>query len=103
MNIFYWKGQTASVPSATSGTTYTTWAAATNVGLTANWVMAFSNLTSLIVGATRLPGPLDYVYIQDKYPNIGSTYSGWIETTLLGRIISLLIISLSACDTIDPG
>lgn len=76
MNIFYWKGQTASVPSATSGTTYTTWVAATNVGLTANWVMAFSNLTSLIVGATRLPGPLDYVYIQDKYPNIGSTYSG---------------------------
>lgn len=70
---YWWKGATAPFTTQTSGTTYAAWIAATNAGLTSNWVSSSYNVSSLVYGATALPGSSDYVSIDDRYPPIGST------------------------------
>lgn len=79
MANYYWRGKTgAAIPTATFGTTYSLWLAAT--ALTASNFVRALGIGSYVIGATTMPTGSDYVYFGERYPLPGTTWSGVLTT-----------------------
>ena len=71
-NYYWWKGTGSTFDDLVGLTGSEGWTAATDVGLTANWVMCPQTIGAGVTGATMLPGESDTVYIKPTYPVVGS-------------------------------
>ena len=71
-NYYWWKGTESTFDDIVGLSGSEGWTAATDVGLTANWVMCPQTIGAFVVGATLLPGVADTVYIKATFPVVGS-------------------------------
>ena len=71
-NYYWWKGTSNNFTDVVGLNASEGWTAATDVGLTANWVMCPQTIGAGVTGATLLPAVDDTVYIKPTYPVVGS-------------------------------
>ena len=73
-NYYWWKGTLSTFSELGTLIGSEGWIAATDVGLTANWVMCPQTIGAGVTGATLLPGVDDTVYIKNTFPVVGSMF-----------------------------
>ena len=73
-NYYWWKGTGSTFDDLVGLIGSEGWTAATDVGLTANWVMCPQTIGAGVTGATLLPGVDDTVYIKNTFPVVGSMF-----------------------------
>lgn len=86
-NYYWWKGTSNNFTDVVGLNASEGWTAATDVGLTANWVMCPQTIGAGVTGATLLPGVDDTVYIKNTFPVVGSV-SGSTLGSNLSNILS---------------
>ena len=93
-NYYWWKGTgIGSTFDDLVGST-AEWIAATDVGLTANWVVCPQTVGVFVEGATLLPGSSDIVYIKNTFPVIGAVFG----STLAADSSNILSPCLNSSD-----
>ena len=90
-NYYWWKGTGSTFDDVVGLSGSAGWTAATDVGLTANWVMCPQTIGAGVTGATLLPGSSDTVYIKNTFPVVGSVFGSVIpadSTTILSPCLN---------------
>ena len=83
-NYYWWKGTESTFDDIVGLSGSAGWTAATDVGLTANWVVCPQTIGAGVTGATLLPGSSDTVYIKNTYPVLGSVFGSTLAADTLG-------------------
>lgn len=83
-NYYWWKGTESTFDDIVGLSGSAGWTAATDVGLTANWVVCPQTIGAGVTGATLLPGSSDTVYIKNTYPVLGSVFGSTLAANTLG-------------------